>query len=470
MRSLIGFSNGVYAVWDISGHVQFNLTRHPLFLPAVLSGVFIDPPLNTPTVSLLSPTNASRFGQHDVIQFAALASSGAVPLSRVDFLVDGTVVGSDSNGLPYTLTWTAPFPGAYVIAARAVDALGSNVLSAPVSITVERPSAACLQTIDQTRQGDWPGAYGGQGYLIAGDSTNLPPYGFVNVGGQLQVWTTNTSEARALRSATGTNRVAAAWYSFTNLLLDVNFTDGAFHHLGLYFLDWPGLGTIEQIDLLDNRSGTLLERRTISDFSDGVTYVWDVAGHLTIRIRSLNGRPAVFSGIFFDSSLRAPAVTILSPTNGATFYVPVDLNIVADAGPDPAVVRLDFFDYGVQLGSSFSGPPYTLTWSNVPAGNYSLVARVIDPVGETNSEPVGITVIRRSVIAFTSFVPMAGGLQLQGTGPPETAFVFEAATNLDEDASWMPLFTNAPGDGVFSFQLFDPTNYPQRFYRARVVP
>jgi hypothetical protein len=60
IRSLVGFSNGVYAVWDISGHVQFNLTRHPLFLPAVLSGVFVDPPLDTPTVRMLSPTNASR--------------------------------------------------------------------------------------------------------------------------------------------------------------------------------------------------------------------------------------------------------------------------------------------------------------------------------------------------------------------------------------------------------------------------
>jgi hypothetical protein len=471
-RVLVGFSNGVYAVWDVTGHVQFSLTRDPSRLPAIVNGLFIDPPLTQPLVRLLSPTNGARFGQHDNIPFTALASSGAVPLSRVEFLVDDAIVGTNSTGPPYSLMWSNILPGQYTVAARAVDVLGSNTLSAPVLISVERPSSAGAMTLDPTHLGNWPGVYGRQGYVIAGDTTNFPPYGAANLDAQLVVWSTNTSEARALQSASGTNRVAAAWYSFTNLLVvDINFTDYAYHHLGLYFLDWPGFGAVQQVELLDNRTGAVLDSRTIGGFTNGVMCDWDVVGHLTVQIMALNGQPALLSGIFFDPSERAPTVNILAPADGDVFYVPTDIQIVAYAGPDPAVERLDFLAYGVPLGSSFQGPPYTLTWSNVPPGVYSLVASAICPLGNTNSAPVGITVIRRSVIAFTSFAPLGGGgLQLQGTGPPYTAFVLEAATNLDENASWMPLLTNPPGDGLFTFQFFDPTNYPQRFYRARVVP
>ena len=117
------------------------------------------------------------------------------------------------------------------------------------------------------------------------------------------------------------------------------------------------------------------------------------------------------------------------------------------------------------------GPPYLFTWTNPPPGTYSLTARVVSPVGATNSAPAGITVIRRSALAFTSFIYLAGGgLQLQGTGPPATAFVLQAATTLGTNAVWVPLWTNPPGTGVFTFQVFDPTNYPQRFYRAVQSP
>lgn len=469
-EALIGYTNGVYGVWDVTGHVQFSLRALPLPLGTILSGLFVDPSLVTPSATLLSPTNDARFGMFGNIQFAGLASAGTAPLSRIEYLANGLVVGSNSNRPPYLATWTNVPAGTYVVSARAVDVLGSNALSEPAVITVERIAAANLLSIDSKLQGSWPGVYGSQGYLIAGDSTNLPAYGTVGIGGQLILWTTNANDSRALQSATGTNRVAAAWYSFTNLLLDVNFSDGAFHHLTMYFVDWPGFGGTESVDIIDNRSGTVLSHRDIFALTNGFFYDWDVAGHLTVRVTG-SGGPAMVNGIFFDPSQRLPAVTITSPRDGSVFYVPAIIDISADAAPDPTVTEMDFLENDTFLGSVSVGPPYLFTWTNPPPGFYSLTAQIVSPVGTTNSASVGITVIRRSEIAFSGFAYLpGGGLRLQGAGPPDTALVIEAATGLDPNSVWLPLRTNPPGTGVFSFQFFDMTNYPQRFYRARELP
>jgi hypothetical protein len=95
----------------------------------------------------------------------------------------------------------------------------------------------------------------------------------------------------------------------------------------------------------------------------------------------------------------APSVSLTSPSNGATFTAPASITLSATASdPDESVSKVDFFEGSTFLGTATSAP-YKFTWSNIPAGSYTLTARATDAAGSaTTSGSVSISV--------------------QGSGPP----------------------------------------------------
>src|SRR5437879_3577923 len=71
------------------------------------------------------------------------------------------------------------------------------------------PSAAVFVTADGSHQGNWQGAYGGQGYSLSGGAANLPSYAQVSLSGaQGYVWAGSTGDVRALANPSG-GRTAA---------------------------------------------------------------------------------------------------------------------------------------------------------------------------------------------------------------------------------------------------------------------
>ena len=93
------------------------------------------------------------------------------------------------------------------------------------------------------------------------------------------------------------------------------------------------------------------------------------------------------------SSNQAPSVSLTSPTSGATFTEPATISLQATASdPDGTVVQVDFTQGGTLLGSA-TASPYSIAWSNVAAGSYTLTAVATDDQGaSTTSSPVTITV------------------------------------------------------------------------------
>jgi len=84
---------------------------------------------------------------------------------------------------------------------------------------------------------------------------------------------------------------------------------------------------------------------------------------------------------------------LLSPAEGAQFVAPTNLTLTASASdPDGRIGRVEFFQGNAKLGESVSDP-YTVTWLDAPAGNYTLFALATDNLGGTNlSAPVHITI------------------------------------------------------------------------------
>ena len=73
-----------------------------------------------------------------------------------------------------------------------------------------------------------------------------------------------------------------------------------------------------------------------------------------------------------------PTVSVTTPTSGSTFTAPATIAVIANAtDPDGAVAKVEFFAGATSLGVS-TAPPYSVTWQNVPAGQYSLTAVATD--------------------------------------------------------------------------------------------
>lgn len=92
------------------------------------------PDTTLPTVNITSPSSgASITGS---TQLTATASDD-VAVTKVEFLVDGTIVNSDSSS-PYAYTWNSALvaDGAHTITAKAYDAAANTKVSSAVNITV----------------------------------------------------------------------------------------------------------------------------------------------------------------------------------------------------------------------------------------------------------------------------------------------------------------------------------------------
>src|SRR5258708_25699549 len=68
--------------------------------------------------------------------------------------------------------------------------------------------------------------------------STLFPYTTLFRSNQFFTWAGSTTDVRALRKASLTDRIAATWYADTSFNINVNFTDGQVHQLALYCVDW----------------------------------------------------------------------------------------------------------------------------------------------------------------------------------------------------------------------------------------
>jgi alpha-L-rhamnosidase len=178
--------------------------------------------------------------------------------------------------------------------------------------------------------------------------------------------------------------------------------------------------------------------------------------------------------VFIDNVRIAPplvpglsAVALTAPAYGATFAAPATIHLAAEVVTNGnAIMAVQFYANATNLIAQ-AAAPYGYSWSNVPAGVYSLTAQVIYNGGGTaNSFPVNIVV--------TNVPPVIGGLMLDsanqklgiwGTGVQAQPYVLSMTTNLASPFQWQPLLTNvSDSSGNITFSNLAPTNF-QQFFR-----
>ena len=192
--------------------------------------------------------------------------------------------------------------GTYTVTLTVTDAQGDTA-TASTSVVVSPANASNSDFMtDSHTEGGWIGTYGSQGYDIIGGRSSLPDYATITPSGQSTViWATSTTAPAALEIDPGTFGSAAAWYSSTSFTVDVNLTDGQTHDLTLYAVDWNTQNRSELIQIVNASTGSVLDSRRISSFSEGIYLQWAVSGNIKVVVTDVGGPDAVLSGLFFDA-------------------------------------------------------------------------------------------------------------------------------------------------------------------------
>lgn len=153
-----------------------------------------------------------------------------------------------------------------------------------------------------------------------------------------------------------------------------------------------------------------------------------------------------------------PVVRIIAPQNGAIYYPPTNITLLAQASdPDGSVTNVEFFAGTNDLGpgamvvldppgaNGATGPVWLFNWIAPAPGSYSLTAVATDNGGAaTTSAPVNIGVLPGPRTNAPPIVRMVS--------PPNGA-VFHAPVNLP-----LLAFATDPGGEVASVEFFSGTN------------
>ncbi|HEY6228327.1 MAG TPA: hypothetical protein VI282_14490, partial [Verrucomicrobiae bacterium] len=211
--------------------------------------------------------------------------------------LDSRNLSSFANGI--YLTWDITGNASIRITPTTVNAVVSGIFfdGIPANAPV---TAATFVKSDATTAGNWKGVYGAQGYSMAGAGASLPTYATVATAAPQWTWSTQSTSASSLAMpGNTTSRIAACWYSATQVGFDLSLNDNQPHRISLYFLDATASGRQERVDVIDRATAAILDSRSLANFSTGVYLTWNITGNVSIRLTP-TAVNAVASGLFVD--------------------------------------------------------------------------------------------------------------------------------------------------------------------------
>lgn len=157
--------------------------------------------------------------------------------------------------------------------------------------------------LDSNTNGGWRGTYGNEGALVVGEQAAFPPVapGSSITGAYGSMLRGSTFDPRAMQKiSTITDRIAAYYATATSMNIDLHLVDSLTHRVALYAADFERAGRAQRIEVIDPDTGTILASQDMRQFDRRGKYaVFEVRGHVQIRITRLAGPSAILNGILF---------------------------------------------------------------------------------------------------------------------------------------------------------------------------
>ncbi len=355
-----------------------------------------------PSVSITSPAANATFAAPASITITAAAVDNDGTISKVDFYNGSTFLGTD-NTSPYTFTWNNVAKGNYSITAKATDNGSLVTASDAVPVSVYTPNVAPSVSITSPADNatfaasasititaaaaDSDGTiskvdfYNGNSFL---GTDNTSPYSFTwnNVAAGNYSITAKATDNGSLVTASSVVGIsvytpnAAPSVSITSPSDSAAFAAPASITISAAASDNDG--TISKVDFYNG--DTLLATVSQSPY----TFTWNnvAAGNYSITAKATDNGSLVTASAAVRVSVFtpnvAPSVSITSPADSATFASPASITITAAAADSDGTISKVGFYNGDTLLATVSQSPYTFTWNNVAAGNYSITAKATD--------------------------------------------------------------------------------------------
>jgi hypothetical protein len=326
--------------------------------------VVTNPPPMPFTISFYYPTNGESYLAPATVAVHALVLDSNV-VETVQYFANGTNIGIRTNssgilltnssaGNPFELNWSNVLAGAYALTAVATDGKGIMVTSLPVNITVTNPPPP-------------------------------PPIPFT---------------VSFYYPTNGEFYLAPATVGVHALVLDSNIVETV-----QYFANGTNIG------VRTNSSGILLTNSSTGNpFELNWSNVLAGAYALTAVATDAKGIMVTSSPVNITVTNPPPpppvpfTISFYYPTNGEFYLAPATIGVHALVLDSNIVETVQYFANGTNIGvrtnssgilltNSTTANPFFLAWSNVPAGNYALIAVATDAKGiMVTSSPVNITV------------------------------------------------------------------------------
>jgi len=353
------------------------------------------PPTNLPpSVRITAPSSGSVFppGGDITVEVTAGDPDGYVPMMELfandrkigEQVINFIIAPPDGTPTHFTFPWRDVEAGSYVLTARGTDSGGASAVSDPVRITV---------------------------------STNKPPPPPVTTYVTIETIDPIATEPNPAANTAAdlvmpdNARVRVRRHGETNLNLTVYYSAGGtasqddYRPLSGEVVIPAGSRSADiEIAALDDRLVEAAESVVLELKSPPCLaivppppdcYQVGSPARAAIYIRDNDSSP----------TNHTPVVRIMSPANGDEFREGIDIPIEAiTVDPDGYAPMIEFYANGRKIGEQviqFIQPPtngtpihFSMVWSNVAAGGYSLTARATDNAGASRlSEPVQIRVL-----------------------------------------------------------------------------
>jgi RHS repeat-associated protein len=310
---------------------------------------------------------------------------------------------------PYTFSWASVAAGTYQVKAKATDSQGLTQTSSIITVYVDNPPTVTLTApannatftglanITLTATAKDSGGSVKQvafynGNTLIGTATASPytvtwsavPPGTYQV---TAIATDNQGETSTTpaNTITVTNPIATSITSPAN-----NATFGPNPTITITTNATDSNGTISKVDFYNGT--TNIGTATSAPYSINWSNV--PAGNATITAKATDSQNLTQTSAPITITVHsAPTVSIQTPINNSTVVAPATINLTANASATgTTVTQVSYSANGNFIGNA-SQPPYTVNWSNVQPGSYTITAQVTDGFGDTaSSNPITITV------------------------------------------------------------------------------